>query len=231
MRGGGTEGFSAWWWLGLPVASLVTMSLLGQWAPGLYQDHVDGEQGVLEMAQAAAMAAATVVGTRLLLRPELRRRPALFAWAMLATACSAYVAGEELSWGQHLFDWSTPEGWRAINDQGETNLHNTSSWLDQKPRALLETGVIVGGIVLPLAALRLPTIRGGRFGIVVPPMLCLPSAVLAEATRLVERLGDGFGLDAGNLLIRPAEYQELYFYVFILFYLIVLAQRTRRMAR
>src|SRR3546814_9825984 len=71
----------------------------------------------------------------------------------------------EASWGQHYAGWLTPENWQALNDQGETNLHNTSSWLDQKPRTLLEIGVIVGGILIPMLALRRPALREGRFAI------------------------------------------------------------------
>lgn len=44
--------------------------------------------------------------------------------------------GEELSWGQWIFHWQTPDLWRQINVQGETNIHNlvmfnnnkTGSW-------------------------------------------------------------------------------------------------------
>ena len=54
------------------------------------------------------------------------------------------------SWGQHFLGWESSEFWQDINDQSETNLHNTSSWLDQKPRLILEIGVMVGGIVIPL---------------------------------------------------------------------------------
>ena len=32
--------------------------------------------------------------------------------------------GEEISWGQTIFGWETPEAFREINAQGETNLHN-----------------------------------------------------------------------------------------------------------
>ena len=32
--------------------------------------------------------------------------------------------GEEISWGQRIFGWKTPEGWSAKNAQSETNLHN-----------------------------------------------------------------------------------------------------------
>src|SRR3546814_15941194 len=93
------------------------------------------------------------------------------------------MAGEEASWGQHYAGWLTPENWQALNDQGETNLHNTSSWLDQKPRTLLEIGVIVGGILIPLLALRRPALREGRFALFLPPLACVPVAVTAEASK------------------------------------------------
>jgi hypothetical protein len=32
--------------------------------------------------------------------------------------------GEEISWGQRVFGWSTPDGWKEINAQSETNFHN-----------------------------------------------------------------------------------------------------------
>lgn len=226
-RGGEVEGLSAWWWLALPVAVLAGLSVLGLSAPDVYRTYVDGEQGLLEMSQAALMLASTVLAARMLAWPAVRRRWPLFGWLALATIGAGYVTGEELSWGQHLLNWSTPEYWAAVNDQNETNLHNVSSWLDQKPRALLELGVIAGGIVLPLAALRYPSIRSARAGIVVPPLLCLPSAAIAEAVRLVERVADWTGTKEMAVLIRPAEHQELYFYLFILFYLVVLSWRLR----
>ena len=39
------------------------------------------------------------------------------------------ACGEELSWGQHLLGFETPERLRSINAQEEFNLHNLS-WLD-----------------------------------------------------------------------------------------------------
>lgn len=37
------------------------------------------------------------------------------------------MAGEELSWGQRIFGWSTPESYAKINAQSETNLHNLAT--------------------------------------------------------------------------------------------------------
>lgn len=40
--------------------------------------------------------------------------------ALLFLVC----AGEEISWGQRIFDWETPQILDELNAQGETNLHN-----------------------------------------------------------------------------------------------------------
>lgn len=147
----------------------------------------------------------------------------MLAWVALAAVCCFYVLGEELSWGQHLLGWNTPEGWAQINDQNETNLHNASSWLDQKPRLLLGIGVGVGGILVPLYALWRPQIRAGRLGPFLPPLICLPMAVIAIGVGIVWTL-DGFR-GHRSLFIRPSEVQEIFFYLFVLLYLVVLRRR------
>ena len=35
-----------------------------------------------------------------------------------------FIIGEEISWGQRVFGWLTPESLQEINKQGETNIHN-----------------------------------------------------------------------------------------------------------
>ena len=44
-------------------------------------------------------------------------------FAFVALGCF-FVAGEELSWGQWIFGWGTPEALAAVNLQNETNAHN-----------------------------------------------------------------------------------------------------------
>jgi len=77
---------------------------------------------------------------------------------LLCTLACIFFAGEEISWGQHFFGWEAGETFREINKQQETNLHNTSSWLNQKPRAFVEWGVIIAGLILPLRR----RLRGSR---------------------------------------------------------------------
>ncbi len=215
---------SRFWWLWLPVAVVLALFAWPQAFPASYRAWVGGERGALELVHVLIPLASLVLAGRMLVLARVRRQPLLWAWLALAALGSFYIAGEEASWGQNYLGWGTPEGWQALNDQNETNLHNTSSWLDQKPRALLELGVIFGGIVIPLAALRWPAIRRARLAIVLPPFLCLPSAVIAEVVRMSGRaLG---ALAPGTALFeRASEVQELYFYLFILLYLIALRQR------
>src|SRR3546814_4220682 len=69
------------------------------------------------------------------------------------------------------------------------------------------------------------------FALLLPPLVCLPVAVLAELAKVWERLQQE-GLWNAVLFYRASEVQELYFCFFILFYLMVFRQRVlaRRVA-
>lgn len=214
-----------WLSLWLPVAIAVALLLAWHFAPGFYSAYLVGEIGILEGSHVIIPLMSMGWCAAILALPEVRKDRLVFGWIGLGLLGSLYMAGEEASWGQHYAGWLTPERWQAINDQAETNLHNTSSWLDQKPRTLLEIGVIVGGIVIPLLALWRPAIREGRFALFLPPLACLPSALVAELGKIWERL-QSLGLWDATLFYRASEVQELYFSLFILFYLMVFRQRV-----
>ncbi len=222
------EGLPTLLHLWLPLAAALALILTWHLQPDFYRAYMVGEIGILEATHVIIPLISIVYCLRILLLPEARADRLVFAWIVLGLLGSVYMAGEEASWGQHYAGWLTPESWQAINDQGETNLHNTSSWLDQKPRTLLEIGVIVGGIIIPLLALRRPAIRKGRFALFLPPLVCLPVALIAETGKIWERL-QSHGLWDFNIFYQASEVQELYFSLFILFYLIVF--RNRLLAR
>jgi len=107
-------------------------------------------------------------------------------WLVLWTLGAAYFALEEISWGQWLFGWESPEPLVEINKQNETNLHNISPWLDRKPRVLLEWWIILAGLLFPAWRLlrRKPAFAAGDWrGWVLPSYVCLPSAALYLAVR------------------------------------------------
>jgi len=48
-----------------------------------------------------------------------------------------YFLMEEISWGQHIFNWEANEFFKKSNHQYETNLHNISNLFNELPRSLL----------------------------------------------------------------------------------------------
>lgn len=216
-----------WLWLWLPLALAVLLLILAHTAPDFYAVWLGSEElGMLELSHALIPLAGFILGLRILVMAQVRRHKWLRIWVLLAALGCLYIGGEEASWGQHYLQWETPEAWQAVNDQEETNLHNTSSWFDQKPRAVLELGILIGGILIPLAALKRPEIRQSRFAIVLPPLTTLPIAVIAEFTKTSERFLSAIDYD-GILFSRASEVQETYFFCFILLNLIILRRRLK----
>lgn len=222
-----SDHLSPWWWLIFPLAAAVVLLITGRLPREIFYLWVDSEtRGALEISQLLLSLAGLAVAVRVLILPALRRQPWLYGWVGIAALGCLYISGEEASWGQHYFAWNTPETWKALNDQEETNLHNLNAWFDQKPRLMLELGVIFGGIVIPLLAISRPSIRENWYGVILPPLICLPSALLAEFSKIAERLLDLLPFHA-YLFFRASEVQEFFFYYFILLYLIVLHRRLR----
>jgi len=116
--------------------------------------YFDKETGAVENITALLLAIAIVVVIhslwQVLTKSSVAFKTLTMVWLSIFGLGCVYFLGEEISWGQHLFGWATPESWMAVNDQGETNLHNTSAWLDQIPRTVLTVGIIVGGLCYPL---------------------------------------------------------------------------------
>ena len=216
-------------WLWIPVLLLVFLVAAGLiLSPEDYLKWIGSERtGALEISQVLVAIPSVFLAVQILFHEKLIRFSWLWFWVLLAALGSFYIAGEEASWGQHWFLWETSENWAALNDQGETNLHNNSPWFDQKPRTLLEIVVVVGGIILPIAQYFKPGLIDKSLSIVVPSFVLLPTALLAELSRRTEPVFEYFEISY-QFLYRTSEIQELYFYLFILFYLIVLKQRLNK---
>src|SRR5690349_12089952 len=83
------------------------------------------EDSLVADITAVALLLAAALGVMLAVRARRAGRPALVWCFFLAVAIAVFVIGmEEISWGQWIFFWRTPEAIKEINSQGETNLHN-----------------------------------------------------------------------------------------------------------
>lgn len=186
----------------------------------VFHGFTGSEKGIVESLQAILLFIAALTGLRILWTRRRTTPHWVRVWLWVGIACCVYIFLEEISYGQHYFGWNTPESWGEINNQNETNLHNTSSWLDQKPRLVLELGVIIGGILLPL----FPQLRSlaivRPFAPILPHKALFITALFAEFPRLYERLIDLLHVPEAHMFVRTSEVQELYFYYFMLLYFI-----------
>lgn len=78
------------------------------------------DTGVVEYSTVLAWGLIAV----LCLKLAYRRRSWERAFYSIGAAVAVIALGEEISWGQWLFFWSSPEFFEERNLQGETNVHN-----------------------------------------------------------------------------------------------------------
>lgn len=220
----------AWWWLGIPAVYAAFLIGAGLMAPEWYSARLLPEgYGFIELAQFFTAVVGFVLAVRLLFRPAVRRRRTVLALAVFAAVSCFYIAGEEHSWGQHFFNWQTPEYWAEINRQQETNLHNVSHHLDKKPRLLLEFGVWIGGLIVPALALFYPWVRRNRWSLFLPAAAMAPAALGSATFKLMDDLHQHLSVPIP--VVRPSEPNEAFLYIFIVFYLVVFTRRIGELER
>ena len=139
-----------------------------------------------EWAQTFFFLAAAVLAV-LAARPRGRYR---WFFILLAVACS-YVVLEEISWGQRIFGFETPEFLKARNLQGEANLHNLFTGPHKTVlKDLISIGVALAlfmfGLAYPLALAKnwQPAAWLDRIGVAAPPLALSPYFVLAAYVEL-----------------------------------------------
>lgn len=99
------------------------------------------EDGPAEWLSAIAFILTGVVSLRIALSRFKAGHP-WQAWLFVAVAVvMLFAGGEEISWGQRVFGWETPQELVDVNDQGETNLHNIGIVLQLTNLAMFLTGL------------------------------------------------------------------------------------------
>ncbi len=152
-----------WWWAGIPAAMLLLTLFAYFYSAELMtllirrDEHPDGG-GIAENGILVVLLPGIIAGIAIFWHHRDQLPLWLVGWLSGWTLACVYFAGEEASWGQHYFRWMTPESLQNFNDQHETNLHNTSTWLDQKPRALVELWMVFAGLLVPLIRRFWPTV-------------------------------------------------------------------------
>lgn len=212
----------ALYWLWIPIIAMMIQIILEIALPGEILSRMQSENGPHELLQFFVLVMGFFVCLHYFFRCRNKTKLLNF-WFGLAAVCCFYVAGEEISWGQHVFDWATTGYWSEVNDQNETNFHNITSWFDQKPRLILEVGIIGGTIILPYLQKRHWISIPQNLAILMPSAQLGVIALLIIIPKLIEKAFELFDI---AVFSRISEVQELYMFYFVLLYLLSLLNRA-----
>ena len=137
-------------WFFFPILIFLFFLIVKQLNPVFFSNFFQGEKGFIENGTFFILLIAIITTFSVIkkIKTKLLRKN-FYVLMILFLIGLVYFAGEEVSWGQHWFNWETNNFFKNFNDQAETNFHNISSWLDQKPRFVLILFVILGGTILP----------------------------------------------------------------------------------
>ena len=181
----------AWWWLGIPlfVAAFSLGSYLAQprlgttatccrKATAFWNSRISSFRWSVSSSRCGCYSI-----------PSSGRGPSCSPCRSSARLSCLYIAGEEMSWGQHFFHWNTPEYWAEVNRQEETNLHNTYAIFEKTPRSILELSIALGGLGVPFAAIFYPWLRACRASLFLPANAMVPLAIGAMFFKVVDQAG------------------------------------------
>lgn len=146
------------------------------------------EDSLVEWLQFLCLLGASIILpliTIRLLRMGLKGMALLYG---LVTLGVWFLTGEEISWGQRIFGWETPEGMAAVNRQGETTIHNVSGIQDLVPPAMLLASLYGACVPLVSAALGDRWKPAAWKNLLVPPLCLVPAFLLAAGYRLFRLL-------------------------------------------
>lgn len=185
-----------------PVAGALLLAALVGWRR-VYL-FVVNEDGPLEWGQAAAWAVAAVLAGVVAWRLASHRRWILAVlWLVLALGCIA-SAGEEISWGQRVFDLETPDRLEEANEQDEITLHNLSS-----VHTLFRLTMLVAGLYGSLLAVGVRWWDRGRHAetvdLLLPPLFLTTFFLIMTGYRSVRIM---FFPDPGPIISGYGEWAE-----------------------
>lgn len=204
-------------WLYAPVLFILVQVMVEVVLPRDTLESMHSENGTHELLQAFILGMGFLMALWVLPKVDWARQKLVGLAVVIAALGCLYITGEEISWGQHIADWSTPEFWASVNDQNETNLHNTSDWLDQKPRLLLFVGIVFSGLLIPFLKSKFPHLVPSKLAPLYPSNILIPTSLGVLIPHMMQKIAEHF-FDAG-LFVRVSEVQEIYIYYFVFLYL------------
>jgi len=180
------------------------------------------EHGPVEGFQEITMFFCLLLSLFILRKMKNSEELLLKAWIGLIALGCFYIAFEEISWGQKFFLLNTPEILVQYNSQGETNIHNISQLFNRVPRAILEIGILIAGLIIPALTAWFPSKLPEKFSPIYAPPHIAYAAFITLIVKVLEWFPSWFDI---KFFLRKSEVIETFFYYFIFLYLICLLQK------
>lgn len=165
-------------------------------APEFHERHVQGEDRAVEwLTFIGFLGAAAVSWTALRFRAAMGRKT--LAYFALLGLFFFVCAGEEISWGQRIFGFGTPDAMSEVNEQDEFNLHNLK-FQNFHPKDIVSWFMKIYGIILPLVFIR-RYLRGEDeiFKYIpspaITPLFVIPEMMSVFENQLVVLVSNHFG--------------------------------------
>lgn len=218
-------GFAPWMagvLLAAPFVAVVGLTLLLPFRDVFFW--LTDEDSIIEWAQFACLLGIVLGSGTVTVIAARRRVPWVALLFGAITLAALFVTGEEISWGQRIFGWATPEILSESNRQNESNIHNIIPI--QRAFGIAELLAGAYGLLVPLVLVAAP--RRWRLpprAYLVVPSLALGSAFAVALVYRFSRLT--FLDDAGRTANRYGELAELVLYAAILVHLVLSARRLR----
>ncbi len=154
LRDNATDDVGRAWSVALPsvlaVVPFLTIGIGEDFA--FYNQWMVTERGAIEHATVFFAAAGCLLALLAFSRRAACPKPWLGGYTLLFALGFIYIAGEEMSWGQHLFGWESSAWFVEANRQQETNFHNLHQSLDRVPKSIIGAGIVISGVLIPLFA-------------------------------------------------------------------------------
>jgi hypothetical protein len=217
----------AWTLLLAPLPIMLGFMALGIVSMSTFHGLLD-EDRAAEWAQFFIIFAASIAFAVAAVRAYRLGRRGLAVIYLIVALGSFVTAGEEISWGQRVVGWATPEALETVNKQGESNIHNIS--IVQHAFNVGELLAGLYGLIIPIAWLSSSVRRGlGRWldPMLVPPICLIALFFLPFAYRTARYLLFPF---PGQRIVELGEIPELAFYLAVLVMGVVTVRMIRQPA-
>lgn len=120
------------------------------------------EDGFIEDITLIPLAAIVIIAVGCLFKYARRKNALFFIVYLMIALGSFFILGEEISWGQRIFNFQTSAYFQEHNSQDEENIHNLIIG-GEKLNKIIFTDVLVAGVVIYLVGIPFFYSRNEKF--------------------------------------------------------------------